>query len=81
MSEVASTGQVEPGAVVFKTYLEAHQEAGRRRAGDASSGLVSKVVRSPYGGYTIRTWPVDLLADPEFRQAYGRDDRPVYAEM
>lgn len=80
MSEIARTGQARPDAVAFKTYLEAHQEASRRRAGDAASGLVSKVVRSLYGGYVIRSWPVDLLAEPELRQAFDRD-RPVYAEL
>ena len=77
MSEIARTGQARPDAVVFGTYLEAHQEASRRRAGDVASGLVSKVVRS-YGGYVIRSWPVDLLAEPELRQAFDRE-RPVYA--
>ena len=81
MWEIATdAGQVKPGAVVFKSYLEAHQEASRRRAGDAASGLMSKVVRVPYGGYAIRSWPVELLAEPEIQLAYGRDDRPMYGE-
>ena len=81
MADNARIDQARPDAVVFKTYLEAHQEASRRRASDAASGLVSKVVRSSYGGYVIRSWPVDLLAEVELRQVFGRDDRPVYAEL
>lgn len=81
MSDSARTDRATPDAVVFKTYLEAHQVAGRRRASDAASGLVSKVVRSPYGGYIIRSWPVGLLAEPGLRQAIGRNDRPAYADL
>ena len=72
--------QPKPEPVVFETYLEAHQAASRRRANDATNGLVSKVVRSPYGGYTIRSWPVELLADPELWLATARNDRPMYGD-
>lgn len=81
MPDDKRTDRAKPDAVVFETYLEAHQEAGRRRACYAASGLVTKVVRSPYGGYVIRSWPVDLLADPELQIMFANNDRPVYEEM
>lgn len=77
----ARTDQPKPEAVVFKTYLEAHREAIRRGASGAANGLVCKVVRSPYGGYAIRSWPVELLADPDLRLAIARNDRPMYADL
>ena len=81
MSENPNDDNAMPDTVTFETYLDAHQEANRRSARDATSGLVSKVVRSPYGGYMIRSWPVDLLADPELRQMIARNDRPAYADI
>ena len=81
MADHKRTDGTRPDAVVYETYLEAHQEARRRGAGDAASGLVARVVKSPYGGYMIRSWPVDLLADPELRHMIARNDRPVYADL
>ena len=79
MSESTKMGGAMPDAVVFETYLEAHQEASRRRARDATHGLVYKVVKSPYGnGYTIRSRPVGALADTELRVVF-RKDRVAYA--
>lgn len=60
----------EPAPVrgpVFETYLEAHQEVTRRGLADAENGMVSRVVKSPYGGFVIRTWPVELFVEPETR--------------
>ena len=68
-----------PASPVFATYLEASQEAARRRrGGGVSDGVVTRVVRSPYGGYVIRSWPLELLAEPELRRAFL--GRPVYAD-
>lgn len=69
-----------PESPVFATYLEASQEAARRRQ-DGSDGMVTRVVRSPYGGYVIRSWPLELLAEPELRQVTASLGRPAYAEM
>ena len=69
-----------PESPVFATYLEAHQEAVRRRQG-GSNGMVTRVVRSPYGGYVIRTWPLELLAEPELRRVTAFLGRPAYADM
>ena len=52
---------------VFETYLEAHREATRRSSMDAENGIVSRVVKSPYGGFVIRSWPVELFLEPEMR--------------
>lgn len=68
-----------PESPVFATYLEARQEAARRQ--DGSDGMVTRVVRSPYGGYVIRTWPLELLAEPELRHVTASLGRPVYADV
>ncbi len=68
-----------PGAV-YATYLDAHRAASRRRADDAANDLVSKVVRSPYGpGYVVRSWPVELFAEPELRAVAGA--KPFYTDL
>lgn len=69
-----------PEPPVFETYLEAWQAAARRRQ-DGSDGMVTRVVRSPYGGYVIRSWPLDLLAEPDLWDVTGIHGRSVYAEM
>ncbi len=81
MAEHAGMDETKPEAIVFKTYLEAREAAGRRGASDAARGLVSKVVKSPYGGYVIRSWPVELLADPELWPAMAQNNRPAYADL
>lgn len=67
-------------SLVFATYLEAHREAMRRRAQEADKGFVVKVVKSPYGGYTIRSWPEEILMDPELRTALDRGT-PEYQNL
>lgn len=62
---------------VFDTYADARQEVARRSSEDAANGMVSKVVRSPYGGFAVRSWPVELLAEPELRNAVI-DRKPAY---
>ena len=55
---------------IFKTYLEAHREANRRRSQDIVEGFVIRIERSPYGdGYTLRYVPWELLSDPDLMQA------------
>lgn len=66
-----------PDSLVFATYLEARQEAARRGQ-DCSEGMVTRVVKSPYGGYVIRSWPLDLLAEPELRQVTAAFGRSTY---
>ena len=55
-------------ALFFDDYLEAYAEASRRRTRDADSGMISRVEKSPYGGYVIRSWPIEILADPDMRR-------------
>ena len=57
--------------IVFETYLEAHREVARRKNQDAAIGIISRVEKSPYGGYVIRSWPMELLADPDLQSATG----------
>ena len=73
-------GTTVPKPLVFATYLEAHREAARRRAEEAAKGFIVKVVKSPYGGYTIRSWPEDLLVDPDLRAAVDRGT-PEYQNL
>lgn len=68
-----------PESPVFATYLEARQEAARRGQ-DGSDGMVLRVVKSPYGGYVIRSWPLDLLAEPELQHVITAHGRPAYTE-
>ena len=63
---------------VFDTYIDAHREASRRGSEDAANGMVSKVVRSPYGGFVVRSWPVELFMEPELREVFLRDKRSAY---
>jgi hypothetical protein len=50
-----------------KTKQEAMDEVARRRADPQGKELVTRVERSPYGGYRVRSMPadyyVDMLAD------------------
>lgn len=73
-------GTTVPRSLVFATYLEAHREATRRRAQEADKGFIIKVVKSPYGGYTIRSWPEDLLVDPDLHAAVDRGT-PEYQRL
>lgn len=70
-----------PDSPIFATYLEARREADRRRGRDGGNGMMTRVVKSPYGGYVIRSWPLDLLAEPELRDVTTAYGRPAYAEM
>ena len=55
---------------IFKTYLEAHREANRRRSEDVVEGFDVRVERSPYGdGYIVRYLPWELLSDPDLMLA------------
>lgn len=58
---------------VFETYLEAHYEVARRKDQDAAIGVMSRVERSPYGGYVVRSWPMELLADPDMQSVTGNE--------
>lgn len=69
-----------PESPVFATYLEARQEAARRGQ-DGGDGMVTRVVKSPYGGYVVRSWPLDLLVEPALRHVTAIHGRPAYAEM
>jgi hypothetical protein len=50
-----------------KTMREAMDEVARRRADPQGKELVTRIDRSPYGGYRVRSMPadyyVDMLAD------------------
>ena len=47
----------------YRTYIEAHAAAQKLREQHASSGIMVKIVKSIYGGYTINLIPVDLIID------------------
>ena len=73
-------GTTVPKSAVFATYLEAHREATRRRVQEADNGFIVKVVKSPYGGYTIRSWPEEFLVEPDLRAAVDRGT-PEYQNL
>jgi hypothetical protein len=43
--------------------LEAMNEASRRRADPEGKGFVTRVERSPYGGYRVRSLPAEFYVD------------------
>ena len=78
MRGTSNVGTGEMAKSMFPTYLEAHREATRRNAAmDAESGIIAKVEQSPYGGYVVRSWPIDLLIEPGLQSIVNRR-RPTY---
>ena len=63
MRKASQTEMGTTESMVFATYLEARQASKRRSARDAENGMISMVEQSPYGGYVVRSWPLDMLAD------------------
>ena len=63
------TKQAPKAAFFFDDYFEAQAEASRRQAQNAAKGMISRVEKSPYGGYVIRSWPIEILAEPGLRRA------------
>lgn len=66
---------------VFKTYFQAREEARRRRARATGDGLIVKVVQTPYGGYVVRSWPVNALVDPTMRRIVRSRRQPYTAQL
>ena len=66
---------------VFETYFQAREEASRRRTRATEGGLIVKVVPSPYGGYVVRSWPVNMLADPNMRRIVRSRRLPYMAHL
>lgn len=65
---------------VFETYFQAREEASRRRV-RATEGMIVKIVQSPYGGYVVRSWPVNVLTDPNMRRIVRSHRQPYTAEL
>ena len=90
MANIEGEDMLERGRVdamlespIFATYMEAaeaRQEADRRSR-DKGNGTMTRVVRSPYGGYVIRSWPLDLLVEPELQHVTTAHGRSAYADM
>ena len=66
---------------VFNSYLEASQEASRRKAQDIANGLIPRVEKSPYGGYVVRSWPVEILTDPDMRRIVSGFGATTYQDL
>lgn len=63
MPEPAMSDRNDSGPV-FATYLDARREAARRGRNECD-GMVTRVMRTPYGeGYVLRSLPLELLAEP-----------------
>ena len=73
--------EAAPASLVFDTYLQASKEAARRRAQNAADGMISRVEKSPYGGYVVRTWPIEMLVDPDMRQAIHSFEKTAYEDL
>ena len=73
-------GPTMPESPVFATYLEAHHQAARRRAQEAERGFIVQVAKSPYGGFYVRSWPEEVLAEPELRALIERG-QPDYQDL
>lgn len=48
----------------FQSEMDALEEARRRRASAAEDAILVKVEPSGYGGYVVRSVPVELELDP-----------------
>ena len=59
------------GDFIFSSWAEARAEAVRRRANPAWEGFVTRVVESPYGGYLVRSVPIDLFLDSTLLNLVG----------
>ncbi len=46
-----------------KTMGEAMDEVARRRADPQGKELMTRIERSPYGGYRVRSMPADFFVD------------------
>ena len=75
------TKETPRAAFVFDTYLEAHAEASRHRSRDAASGMISRVEKSPYGGYVVRSWPLEMMADVDMRLIMGNFGETNYQDL
>ena len=73
--------EAAPASLVFDTYLQASKEAGRRRVQNAANGMISRVEKSPYGGYVVRTRPIEMLVDPDMRQAIRSFEKTAYEDL
>lgn len=79
MRGTSNVGTGEMAKSMFATYLEAHREAARRNAAmGAENGMIAKVEQSPYGGYVVRSWPIDMLIDPGLQSIISKR-RPAYS--
>ena len=56
---------------LFSSWAEARAEAVRRRGDPAWEGFVTRVVDSPYGGYLVRSVPLDLFVDSTLLNLVG----------
>ena len=73
--------EAAPAPLVFDTYLQASKEAARRGTRNAANGLISRVEKSPYGGYVVRTWPIEMLVDLDLRPAIRSFEKATYEEL
>ena len=56
--------RIDPRLDNFESYDEALEAARRiREEGRAEGGVIARVVRSPYNGYTVVSIPADVYAD------------------
>lgn len=64
----------------FNTLEEAEREARTRRKSDAESEFLTRVERSKYSGYVVRSVPIEYLVVPELKAALLGDRARGYGE-
>lgn len=79
-SSGGKTDDTSPSRTNFATYLEAREEAIRRRLKDAGNGFFSRIEKSPYGEYVVRTLPIEILADPDMQRSLA-SNKPSYRDL
>ena len=67
------------GGSYFGTLEEARREARERRRHSVDHGLVIRVEPSPYGGFVVRSLPVDLVIEENLGLGLA-PSRPLYVD-
>lgn len=67
------------GGSYFGTLEEARRAARERRRHSVDDGLVIRVEPSPYGGFVVRSLPVDLMIEENLGLGLA-PSRPLYVD-
>lgn len=74
MTEISEAKARATGGSYFGTLEEARREARERRRRSVDDGLMVRVEPSPYGGFVVRSLPMDFVS-------FGlTPSRPLYVD-